>query len=130
MEICRYSRPLKLSFIGYKEKHIDEIFDYRSKWDEDSFGSKHAISSCVFDDRDKKLIKNLEDISERCWHEFGLKGYARVDFRIDKDGIPWVLEINANPCITPGESSFLRSAAQGGLEYIRRGEKHHFRSVK
>ena len=110
--------PTEIKFIGYKEKHIDEIFDYRSKWDENSFEAKHAISSCVFDERDKTLLENLKDISEKCWQEFRLKGYARVDFRIDKEGKPWALEINANPCITPGDSSFLRSATQGGLEYI------------
>lgn len=110
--------PTEIKFIGYKKKNIDEIFGYRSKWEEDSFESKNVVSSGVFEDRDETLLKYLEEISEKCWYEFGLKGYARVDFRIDKAGMPWVLEINANPCITPGESSFLRSAAQGGLDYI------------
>ena len=32
---------------------------------------------------------------------FALSGFVRVDFRIDEAGTPFVLEINANPCITP-----------------------------
>jgi D-alanine-D-alanine ligase len=110
--------PTEIKFIGYKENHIDEILSYRSKWEEDSFEYRSAASSNVFDDRDKALLKILEENSLKCWHEFGLKGYARVDFRIVKEGRPWVLEINANPCITPGESSFLKAAAQGGLDYL------------
>jgi D-alanine-D-alanine ligase len=109
--------PTEIKFVGYKEKHIYEILTYRSKWEEDSFEYKNAVSSGSFEDGDKTLLKNLEDIAEKCWYEFGLKGYARVDFRIDKNGQPWALEINTNPCITPGESSFIKSAIHGGLDY-------------
>lgn len=110
--------PTEIKFVGYKEKHIHEIFDYRSKWETQSFEAKHVVSTSAFNDGDKTLYHHLKEISEKCWYEFGLKGYARIDLRVDKDEKPWVLEINANPCITPGESSFLRSAAQGGLEFI------------
>ena len=40
-------------------------------------------------------------MSRRCWNLFGLRGYARVDFRLDHQGQPWVLEVNANPCLSP-----------------------------
>ena len=47
------------------------------------------------------LLKLLEETACRCWKIFGLRGYARVDFRVDAAHRPWVLEINANPCISP-----------------------------
>ena len=47
---------------------------------------------------------------------FGLGGYARVDFRVDKEGNPWVLEINANPCISP-DSGFVAAADRAGIDY-------------
>ena len=109
--------PGEIKFIGYKEKNIEEILDYRAKWEEDSYEYKNTVSSNSFDSRDNALLKELKKISIECWCEFGLTGYARVDFRIDREGRPWVLEINANPCITPGGSGFIRSAAQGGLDY-------------
>ncbi|NCB52655.1 MAG: ATP-grasp domain-containing protein [Clostridia bacterium] len=115
--------PTEIKFVGYKEKHIYEILTYRSKWEEDSFEYKNAVSSGAFEDEDKVLLENLEDIAEKCWYEFGLKGYARVDFRIDKSGRPYALEINTNPCITPGESSFIKSAIHGGLDYAGVVEK-------
>jgi D-alanine-D-alanine ligase len=109
--------PREIKFIGYKERNFDEILDYRSKWEEDSFEYKNTISSNIFEDSDRLLLNELEEISIRCWDEFGLKGYARVDFRIDREGKPWVLEINANPCITPGGSGYLSSALKGGLDF-------------
>jgi D-alanine-D-alanine ligase len=56
----------------------------------------------------------LTEIARACWHLFGLRGYARVDFRVDQDGQPWVLEVNANPCISP-DGGFVAAAAQVGL---------------
>jgi D-alanine-D-alanine ligase len=109
--------PSEIKFTGYIEKNIEEILDYRAKWEENSFEYKNTVSTTSFISSDNTLLKELEGISEKCWQEFGLRGYARVDFRIDREGKPWALEINANPCITPGGSGFLRSAAQGGLDF-------------
>ena len=110
--------PNEIKFMGYKEMNIDPILGFSANWESDSFEYKNTISSGVFDDGDKALIQELETITKRCWDEFGLNGYAGVDFRIDEDGRPWVLEINANPCITPDESGFIRSAARAGLDYL------------
>ena len=62
------------------------------------------------------LLRQLEDISRRCWDIFDLHGYARVDFRIDNDSKPWVIEINANPCISP-DAGFTAAADRAGLSY-------------
>jgi len=45
-----------------------------------------------------------------------------VDFRVDQDGQPWVLEVNANPCISP-DSGFVAAARAAGLGYARTIEK-------
>ena len=52
----------------------------------------------------------------RCWRLFKLSGYARVDFRVDSGNRPWVLEINANPCLSP-DSGFFAAAARAGLSF-------------
>ena len=110
--------PCEIKFVGYEEKQFSRIVDYRAKWEKGTFEYTHAIPKDHFSDEDASLIGQLRQISLRCWHEFGLQGYARVDFRVDGDGVPWVLEINANPCITPGESSFIRSASNTGLDFV------------
>jgi len=45
-----------------------------------------------------------------------MQGYARVDFRVDQDNVPWVLEINANPCLSP-DAGFLASGLRRGLDF-------------
>ncbi|MBM1004139.1 MAG: D-alanine--D-alanine ligase, partial [Desulfofustis sp. PB-SRB1] len=47
---------------------------------------------------------------------FGLRDYGRVDLRRDKDGSLHVLEINANPCLSP-DAGFPAAAGQAGLDY-------------
>jgi D-alanine-D-alanine ligase len=50
----------------------------------------------------------------QCWKEFDLRGYARVDFRMDEKGNLFVLEINANPCIS-ADSGFVAAATHKGF---------------
>jgi D-alanine-D-alanine ligase len=58
----------------------------------------------------------LEQMAKKCWQVFGLGGYARIDFRVDADGQPWILEINANPCLSP-DAGFAAAVKQSGLTF-------------
>jgi D-alanine-D-alanine ligase len=58
----------------------------------------------------------LRDLSERAWTLFGLKGTARVDFRVDETGRPLVLEVNPNPGIAP-DAGLAAAAERAGLSY-------------
>lgn len=92
------------------------IVDYEAKWDEQSFGYTHTVRSFDFVASDADLLNDLCDLARRCWRLFGLSGYARVDFRVDENGRPWVLELNANPCLSP-DAGFAAAAAQADLTY-------------
>jgi len=55
--------------------------------------------------------KRLRDYSTRIFTEFGIRGYARTDFRLGKDGELYMLEINPNcgifyPPAEPGSADF------------------------
>ncbi|KPK21863.1 MAG: hypothetical protein AMK69_20900 [Nitrospira bacterium SG8_3] len=51
-----------------------------------------------------------------CWEVFGLKGYARVDFRVDDSRQPWILEVKANPCLSP-DAGFPAAVHQAGIPF-------------
>ena len=46
---------------------------------------------------DAQIIKRLEDASLRIFGILGCRDFARIDFRLDKDGNPYFLEINPLP---------------------------------
>jgi len=48
---------------------------------------------------------------------FGCRDMARVDFRVDGRGRPWVIEVNPLPGLTPGYSDLVLNAAAAGVAY-------------
>jgi D-alanine-D-alanine ligase len=112
--------PAEIKFNYPPEKA--RILGYKAKWEEDSFEYKNTVRTFQFVNQDGILISKLKEISMLCWKVYGLRGYARVDFRVDEKGNIYVLEINANPCISP-DSGFIAAAHQSGIysrEIIRR----------
>ena len=106
--------PAEIRFIDFPPDR-PKVVGYRAKWAEDSYEFTHTPRSFEFSPQDAPLLEKLMKISRECWRAFDLRGYARVDFRVDGAGEPWVLEINANPCIAP-DSGFIAAAAQAGLD--------------
>ena len=58
----------------------------------------------------------LRDFGLACWSLFGFSGYARVDFRVDLMGAPFIIDVNPNPYLTP-DSEDAAAAAEAGLSY-------------
>jgi D-alanine-D-alanine ligase len=107
--------PAEIVFEGYTED-MPRIVDYQAKWDEAAFAFHHTPRRFDFDPSDRGLLERLNALARRCWDQFGLNGYARVDFRVDPAGHPWVLEINANPCLSP-DAGFAAALDRAGITY-------------
>jgi D-alanine-D-alanine ligase len=107
--------PAEVRFNNYPEGK-PKLLTYRAKWDEESFEYQNILAAFDFPEEDAVLIAKLKDITSRCWQLFGLRGYARIDFRVDKDGTPWVMEINTNPCLSP-DGGFAWSVEEAGLSF-------------
>jgi len=105
--------PAEIVFEGYSSGQA-RIVDYQAKWDEDSFAYRHTPRRFDFDPVDDELLEQLKTLSRECWNLMGLRGYARVDFRVDGYGRPWILEINANPCLSP-DAGFAAAVHRAGL---------------
>jgi D-alanine-D-alanine ligase len=105
--------PAEIIFEGYPSAEAC-IVDYRAKWDETSYAYHHTQRCFDFSPDDGGLLEQLRDLALECWHLFGLRGYARVDFRVDSHMHPWILEINANPCLSP-DAGFSAAVRQAGM---------------
>lgn len=93
-----------------------KIVGYEAKWDENSFAYHHTVRSFGVEKTDPVLAGKMRQICIDSWKLFGIKGYTRVDFRVDKSGNPWVLEINANPCLSP-DAGFYAASIQAGYSF-------------
>jgi len=113
--------PAEIRFEDYPEGK-PKFVGYRAKWDEGSFEYSRTPRNFDFPPQDASLLADLRRRSLACWELFSLRGYARVDFRVDVNGRPWILEVNTNPCLSLG-AGFMAAAAEAGLsrdEVIRR----------
>lgn len=107
--------PAEIEFPGFG-RHRPRIVDYEAKWVPRSFAFENTPRRFDFPPGDAELLAELERLARACWSLFGLSGYARVDFRVDSAGRPWILEVNTNPCLAR-DAGFVASAARAGLDF-------------
>jgi D-alanine-D-alanine ligase len=96
--------------------HKPRIVGYDAKWREDSFEYRHTPRDFAIARGEPALRARLERLARACWAAFELRGYARVDLRVDERGEPWVLEVNANPCLS-ADAGFAAALAAAGIGF-------------
>jgi D-alanine-D-alanine ligase len=69
-------------------------YDYENKYNK---GRSEYLAPAPIEESVAQLVQLY---AERLWQVFGLKGYARIDFRYDGDK-PYFLEVNTLPGMTP-----------------------------
>lgn len=107
--------PIAEIDFGNMPKGMWRIVTYRSKWDEgcdEDLGSAPRCPARL----PASVAAQLRRIAMAAWRITGGAGYGRVDLRIDERGRPWILEVNANPDISPG-AGLARMARVAGIEY-------------
>lgn len=87
-----------------------EFFDYEAK-----YSSEHGAKEEVVE-LDPVLQEKINSISGKCWKIFNCRGYVRVDFIVDQDNNPYILELNTLPGMTL-TSLIPKSAAARGMSY-------------
>lgn len=93
-----------------------KIMGYTAKWKEDSFEYTHTRRTFRKSSRDRALYEQLRQSCITCWHELGLKGYVRVDFRVSSDQTPYLIDINANPCLS-WSGGFMAASKKAGYRF-------------
>lgn len=97
--------------------HLYPIVGYKAKWDSSSFEYHHTPR--VFSKTmSLSLLKSMEKIARDCFRILLLRDYGRVDFRLDKNNRIYVLEVNANPCLSP-DAGFAAAAAKDNISYAQ-----------
>lgn len=107
--------PAEIRFVDFPPGQ-PRILDYAAKWDPASFAYTHTPRTFDLAPDDEPLVARLRELAGACWRTFGLSGYARVDFRVDAAGRPWILEVNANPCLAP-DAGLAAALTRAGLPF-------------
>ncbi len=94
---------------------LPKIVTYDGKWMQDSTYFRFTNPQCPAR-LNKRLLKRVEEISLAAFDAMNCRDYARVDLRLDKNNIPYVIEVNPNPDIST-DSGFARAAKAAGMEY-------------
>jgi D-alanine-D-alanine ligase len=63
-----------------------------------------------------EVSARIQGLAKRIYRTLGLDGYARVDFRLSADGVPYFIEANPNPEIAKSQE-FATAAQHDGLDY-------------
>jgi len=92
------------------------ILDYEAKWAPDSAVYRGTQRHTLREGEETVLAEQLASMAQQVWSLFGLRGYARVDFRVDNRGIPWVVDVNANPCLSP-DAGFAAAANAADIAF-------------
>ncbi len=105
----------EILFEGYGSER-PRIVGQRAKWDESSMEYNNTPRRLRFGSEDEELLRRLDQIALSAWDCTESGGCARVDFRIDHDRQPFVLEVNANPCLSP-DAGFRAALIEAGIEW-------------
>lgn len=88
-------------------KPVKELYDYECKY-------TPGMAEEFVAELSPELEELLADQARRAFEALALRGYARIDFRLDPNGRPWCLEANTLPGMTP-TSLIPQAAAAAGV---------------
>ncbi len=101
--------------VYYLPPDLPKLLTFAAKWYKETPYYKGTKARCPAHINDE----TIELISHTAATSFTLiscRGYARVDMRLDDEGVPNVLDVNPNPDITPGYG-VARQVRAAGMTY-------------
>lgn len=91
------------------------ILTYEAKWDVGSAEDLASRPRCPAE-IGPALADLLGSLAVSAFRACGCRDYARVDFRLDEDGAPMILEVNPNPDLDP-HAGLARAMTTSGREW-------------
>ena len=108
--------PITEILFGSLASHANAIYGYHAKWTPDSTAYIDTSRRFGLEQDEPELAKTLKQFALDAWTLFGFSGYARVDFRVNSSGAPFIIDVNPNPYLSP-DAEDVAAAAQAGLSY-------------
>ena len=94
------------------------IRDFSAKWDSQTI--EYQETSASFAALEEKTAQKVEECVHRIANAFGIRDYARLDFRLKKneagEAVPLIIDVNANPDLNSNATLF-KMAQYAGYDY-------------
>jgi len=103
----------ELDFSAWDDPFL-RVCNYDAKWNE-AAPEYHTMPVLCPAPVERELAARIEDVALRAYRATSCRDYARVDLRL-AGGIPYVLEVNPNPCLAP-DAGFFNAARVAGYDY-------------
>jgi D-alanine-D-alanine ligase-like ATP-grasp enzyme/ribosomal protein S18 acetylase RimI-like enzyme len=110
-------RVLPLAEIDFSAFGPDRprIVDYAAKWRQESFEFRNTPRK-IPASLPAKVAAEIRRHARAAWHAVACQDYARVDCRVDAQGRAYVIEVNANPDISP-DAGFRAALSAGKIPF-------------
>jgi len=110
-------RALPVSEIDFSQvpENLPRICSYEAKWLKDHIMYQTTPPVCPAS-VDEPLREQLQSLAVAAFQAMGCRDYARVDFRMGRDGNSYILEVNPNPDISL-DAGYARALGAAGIEY-------------
>jgi D-alanine-D-alanine ligase len=95
------------------------LYSYEAKWILDTKENNFDVFECPAK-LEPKLEEKIKETVLRTYNVLRCKDWSRIDVRLDKNGVPNIIEINPLPGIMPDpneNSSFPKAARAAGMDY-------------
>ena len=120
--------------IRYDDFPVDVIpmYSYEAKWILDTKENSFDVFECPAK-LDNELEQKIKDTVLMTYRVLRCKDWSRIDVRLDKNGVPKIIEINPLPGIMPDpneNSSFPKAARAAGMNYNQMIQKVLYAAAK
>ncbi len=105
---------VEIDYAGFPAD-MPRIVTYAGKWIDTS--RDWALTNVIAArDLSPEQCARIEAVARDAFDVLGLRDYGRVDLRLDRSGNPFVVDVNANPDLSP-DAGFALCAARAGHAY-------------
>lgn len=96
-------------------KNYPKIISYNAKWLMGSEEYEHTKGVCPAD-LPAETAAAVKELALAAYRIVGCRDYARVDFRLNAENVPYILEVNPNPDLSD-DAGFARSGKAHGYTF-------------
>jgi D-alanine-D-alanine ligase len=106
--------PLAELSFAYWSDPYQQFCHFDAKWNPDS--PEYQTMPVICPAKLKaEVARRIWEVAQRAYAALGCRDYARIDLRV-RDGQPYILEVNPNPCLAP-DAGFPNAARVAGYPY-------------